>query len=100
MMRPVVAVVVLLLAILAYFPPETSAEETGRLIINEVMYDPLGDEVDGEWVEILAVEGKTNLENWTLTDLDGHLFTLPPLFVPVQTYVLVRVGKGIHELDA
>lgn len=98
-MRSILASVVLILAILAGLQPGTSAEETGRLIINEVMYDPFGDEVVGEWMEILVVEGETYLGNWTLSDLDGHLFTLPPLIVPAQTYILVRTGKGIPELD-
>ncbi|MFQ6107042.1 MAG: phospholipase D-like domain-containing protein [Thermoplasmata archaeon] len=98
MMKPLFAAGALLLSLLCGFQLQVSAEESARLIINEVMYDPPGNEVDGEWIEILVVEG-TTLENWTLSDLDGHLFTFPPLFFPAPTYVLVRVGEGIPDLD-
>jgi hypothetical protein len=63
---------IILLAVVS-LPDLRSAEDDGRLVINEVMYDPTGDELDGEWIEILVVEGDTSTGGWTLTDLDGHL---------------------------
>ena len=92
--------VAILLAALVGLPAGTSAGDGGELIINEVMYDPPGDEVDGEWIEVLVVEGETDTGGWTLTDFDGHVFTLPPLILPEQTYILMRIGKGDSELDA
>ncbi|MCK4366850.1 MAG: lamin tail domain-containing protein [Thermoplasmata archaeon] len=100
MVKSALIAAALLLAALVGLPAGTSAEEEGRLIINEVMYDPPGSEVDGEWIEVLVVEGETDTGGWTLSDLDGHVFTLPPLTLPVQTYVLMRIGGGISELDA
>ncbi|MEE9340880.1 MAG: lamin tail domain-containing protein [Thermoplasmata archaeon] len=92
--------VAILLAALVGLPAGTSAGDGGELIINEVMYDPPGDEVDGEWIEVLVVEGETDTGGWTLTDFDGHVFTLPPLILPERTYILLRIGKGESELDA
>lgn len=99
MMKPAPIAVALLLAALVCLPAGTSAEDVGELIINEVMYDPPGDEVEGEWIEVLVVEGETDTGDWTLTDFDGHVFNLPPLTLPAQTYILMRIGEGISELD-
>lgn len=97
MMRIVLATAVLLLMVFSV-PDPTSADGDGILIINEVMYDPLGDELNGEWIELLVVEGGPT-DGWTLTDLDGHLFTLPSLNLPAQTYLLVRIGSGVDDSD-
>ncbi|UCE74626.1 MAG: lamin tail domain-containing protein, partial [Methanomassiliicoccales archaeon] len=68
----------------------------------EIMYDPLGTEVDEEWVELYN-NGSTivNLENWTFTDQDGtgDDFKFPDVDFPPNTYILLHTGVGVNDSD-
>ena len=74
---------------------ETRAVQ-GSLAINEVMYDPLGTELDGEWVELhnpgaLAID----MTNWTLSDQEGGVdFTFPALDFPPGGFALIHIRSG------
>jgi cardiolipin synthase len=68
----------------------------GSIIINEILFDPLGSEVDGEWVELHNPGTQpVNIDNWTLSDQEGGVdFTFPVMAFPVNGLALIRVGQG------
>lgn len=75
----------------------------GGVVINEIMYNPAGKEVYGEWVEIYN-SGNTNIDmtNWALTDNDGKGddFIFPKFILPPHAYVLIYTGIGENDSDA
>ena len=74
------------------------------VILNEVMYDPLGDDVEAkfgsEWIE-LYVHRATDLGQWSLHDNHNNLIgALPSVHIPAETYVQVILGgRAAYELD-
>ncbi len=72
-------------------PARTVAEEAS-VVINEVLYDPA--QGDGEWVEIYNAGHDVNVEGFSLSDRDGHRYTLPDLSFPEASYLLLVVGPG------
>jgi phosphatidylserine/phosphatidylglycerophosphate/cardiolipin synthase-like enzyme len=72
----------------------TGTGGTNTIMINEIMYNPLGDEVEGEWVELYNTGAEENIGGWNLTDQDGNYYTFPDLVVPPQSFVLVRTSSG------
>ena len=80
---------------------EASFEVVGSIIINEVMYDPAGTELDGEWVE-LHNPGSTpvNVSGWTVSDQEGGVdYTFPIMEFPENGYALVHVGSGQNSTE-
>ncbi len=75
-------------------------ENMGSIVINEVLYNPIGSEVDGEWVELFNCGDEiVNMSGWILTDRDGPDDILfPSLMVPRHAYVLVHNGNGTDAL--
>lgn len=66
------------------WPPPTPTPLPGRLVISEVMYDPLDGEPDGEWIEIYNAGGRVvDLSEvkigdaWNIGDGEG-MFLFPP----------------------
>jgi hypothetical protein len=48
-----------------------------NIIINEVMFDPIGNDNNSEWVELYnAGASAVDLNNWNITDSDGNRFIL------------------------
>jgi cardiolipin synthase len=69
----------------------------GSIIINEVMFDPFGSEVEGEWVELFNPGAQpVDVTNWTLSDQDGGDvdFTFPELVFPVGGIALIHICQG------
>jgi phosphatidylserine/phosphatidylglycerophosphate/cardiolipin synthase-like enzyme len=68
----------------------------GSIVINEVMYDPLGTELDGEWVELHNPGSESiDVTGWTISDQEGGVdFTFPAIDFPPNGFALVRVGSG------
>lgn len=76
----------------------TSAGATSTtLVINEVMYDPSGDEADGEWVELYVSSLPGDLENWTLEDTASHVYTFPSLTPSAGEYIVIHTGSGTDD---
>ena len=76
----------------------TSAAST-TLVINEVMYNPTGDEPSGEWVEIYVNSSPGNVSGWTLTDQDVTTPYTFPSFTPAGgEYIVVHTGAGTDDL--
>jgi len=55
----------ILISLLLPFSISTVAAGSNTLVINEVMYNPTGNEVEGEWVELFNVGDDVNVNNWT-----------------------------------
>jgi len=70
----------------------------GSVFINEILFDPEGDEVSGEWVELLNAAGTSvNLVGWTLSDQEGGVdFTFPSIVFPPAGIALVHAGSGTN----
>ena len=75
---------VIAIAIILNFPvlPLNNAYEKPRIVINEIMYDPSGDESQYEWIEIYNGDVKTiDLNGWHLWGSIGSdtclLYTSP-----------------------
>ncbi|MFZ5916880.1 MAG: lamin tail domain-containing protein, partial [Chloroflexota bacterium] len=71
---------------------------SATLVINEVMYNPTGDEPSGEWVEIYVNSSPGNVSGWTLTDQDVTTPYTFPSFIPAAgEYIVVHTGSGTDD---
>ncbi len=70
----------------------------GSVFINEILFDPEGDEVSGEWVEVLNAAGTSiNLVGWALSDQEGGVdFTFPSIIFPQAGIAVVHAGSGTN----
>ena len=76
----------------------SAATAPADLVINEVMYDPEGDEAEGEWVEIYVVSGGIDVGGYVLTDQDGYSVTFPSFTPQNGEYIIVANGVGDDDL--
>lgn len=70
-------------------------------VINEIMFDPVGDDAGNEWIELYnnGTEAQ-NINGWTLSNRAGAIVaTLPNWIFPNQTYLLVYFGDGTNDDD-
>ena len=76
-----------------------SAEMSVR--INEVMYNPAGSEVEGEWIELLNNGSEpVNVTGWIVTDQDGSDdFVFPRMEMPPGAFVVLHAGSGSNTTD-
>jgi flagellar hook assembly protein FlgD/fibronectin type 3 domain-containing protein len=57
--------------------PQSQPSADTKVIINEIMFDPIGSEPANEWVEVLNLSAETvSLAGWRLTDGEGT-YTFP-----------------------
>jgi phosphatidylserine/phosphatidylglycerophosphate/cardiolipin synthase-like enzyme len=71
-----------------------------KIVINEFMYNPKGKEVDGEWVELYNADSiSVNLSSWKLSDGDKNTLDLPDLEMPVNSYLVLHIGKSPEALN-
>jgi len=74
------------------FPPD--------VVINEVLYDPDGTEIEGEWIEVYNKETTSiNMSQWELEDQDGNVYIFPDLMFPSETYIVIHTGEGSDDTD-
>jgi hypothetical protein len=103
--RSMAFVSILLLSVSLCFVPGCVLGESRaitNIMINEVLYDPLGSDVDGEFVELYNPTGNwVYLEGWALTDRDGTgpEIVFHGLAVPGQGYLVVFTGAGTNDTD-
>jgi len=70
------------------------ARDGARVIINEVLYDPTGDETAGEWVELYnAGTVPASLAGWELRD-GASSDLLPPFTLDPGEFVVVGAAGG------
>ncbi len=79
-------------------------DETGSLVISEIMYDSSGAEPQGEWVEVFNAGSTTiDLGGWYLDDEDANVFTPVPagtLLPPEGVAVIFNADGGNQTADA
>ena len=64
-----------------------------RVVINEVLYDPAGDEPSGEWVEIYVASGcSSDLGGYKVIDQDGYSITFPSFTPRAGEFIVVHTG--------
>ncbi len=99
-----VMIIMLIISIMAsFFGCRCSSPDLriNALKINEIMYDPFGDDAGNEWLEIynndpLAV----NLANFKIYNKEQELIaTLPSWDLPPQSFLIVMFGTGNNESD-
>ncbi len=101
--------ILILLAILIIYPlPSLKANGNQQdIVINEIMYDPIGTEVEGEWVEIFN-NGTTSVDmsNWSIADQDSpngpsdiDLLFPEGFILPASAYAVIYTGSGTNETD-
>lgn len=66
--------------------------------ITFIEYDPLGDEVQGEYV-VIKNTGSSALDmmNWTLRDLANHVYAFPTFTLAVGAEVRIWTGSGTNN---
>jgi hypothetical protein len=65
------------------------------VVINEIMFDPTGNDNNSEWVELYN-PGNTaiDLTGWNLTDNDGNMFSLTGAgTIPSKGYLVCHLGQ-------
>lgn len=69
--------------------------------INEIMFDPMGDDAGSEWIEIYNSGTETqNINGWTISNRGGTTdATLPDWDFPSDTYLVVHFGTGTNDND-
>ena len=90
---------VLLLSAFSLQTLPSEAEPHKTIVMNEVVYNPRGPEVEGEWIEFFNGGDSVNLQDWTVTDQDNWVFQFPSLAVPQECYVVLHIGTGIPDSD-
>jgi PKD repeat protein len=92
-----------LLSLFVMAPMENTEADSGseNIVINEIMYDPLGTDSQKEWIELYN-NGSTsvNITDWVLSDQDGpDDFIFPQLSFPPGSYIVIHTGDGVNETD-
>jgi len=97
------AMFMVLLGPLLYMIPSVPAEPSSRdiddIVINEVFYDPLGNDVEGEYIELFNNGSTTvDLQGWKLTDSDGKGVDVifPSMVMSSGTFVVIMTGQGTN----
>jgi phosphatidylserine/phosphatidylglycerophosphate/cardiolipin synthase-like enzyme len=77
-----------------------------KIVINEVMFDPVGTDVENEWLEIFNNDTRSiNITGWQITDQDGevdYIFETPEnqyMVIPPQKYLSIHSSLGNDDLD-
>ncbi len=68
--------------------------QSPTIVINEVMYNPVGSEPDGEWVELYVASAPGDMAGWTLQDTAATTYTFLSLLPNVGDYIIVHTGTG------
>jgi len=72
---------------------------TPRLALNEVMFDPLGEDDGNEWVELYH-QGRSSVNGWTISNRSGEaIAVLPNWNLPHDCYLVVYFGEGTDDSD-
>ena len=87
----------LLIATLLIFAVSEAKAVSTSLVINEIMYDPVGNEADGEWVEIYVQSSPGDLSGWTLSDTAGTTYTFSSFIPAAGDYIVIHTGDGVDD---
>jgi hypothetical protein len=68
--------------------------------INEVMFNPFGEDAGAEWVELYNADlREQNTRGWLVSNRNGVVATLPDWALPSNCYLVVVFGAGIDDSD-
>ncbi|MBI5001743.1 MAG: lamin tail domain-containing protein [Euryarchaeota archaeon] len=69
------------------------------LVISEALFDPVGTETEGEFVELVCASNRSaSIGGWTLTDQDGPIeITFPNMTLAPGELVVVWTGAGTNQ---
>ncbi len=104
-MTAITAIILVLLlssgSVLANVTQSSASGASSSVRINEVMYNPLSPEVDGEWIEIYNNGTEAvNVTGWIVTDQDGSDdFVFPAMAMPPDSFVVIHAGAGNNSTD-
>ncbi len=90
---------VLLLSAFSLQALPSQADLHKTIVLNEVVYNPRGSEVEGEWIELFNNGDSVNIGDWTITDQDNWIFQFPSLAVPRECYIVLHIGPGIPDSE-
>jgi hypothetical protein len=88
-------------ALLIFVVPLCTLAQTPRIVINEIMYAPTGNEP--EWVELYnTTSSPINLKNWKITDATGTRATISTrdVFIQPQDYLVIARDSTIFSFHA
>jgi len=71
---------------------------TPCLVINGFNFDPAGSDAGNEWIELFA-KNDVNVNNWQVTDQDGHTYTLPNASLSAGEFIKIFIASGINDLS-
>ena len=75
-------------------------EDEIGLRLNEVAFDGLGPDLGSEWAELYNAGDPIDVGGFTLVNGRGAVIaTLPPIEMPHDSYLVVRFGPGVPDLD-
>jgi len=78
---------------------DPSATFAGKVLINEIMFNPLGGRIDEEWIELYNVSTSVvNLAGWRFTR--GLAFTFPDVAIAAGGYLVVVPQGGMAAFEA
>jgi hypothetical protein len=73
------------------------------VVINELMFDPVGANTDGQWVELFNRENKSvYLNGWAIHDYDVAfpMYKITNVIIlPSSNYIVLWDGAGVNDLD-
>lgn len=76
--------------------PTATAAPT-NVVIEFIMYNPDGDDVQGEFVRLRNIGSTTaTMTNWTLRDVANHVFTFPVFTLQPQATVRIWTKGGAN----
>jgi len=82
-------------ALLAALPGPGDAQTVNHLVISEVLYDPVGTEPDGEWIEIFNPTGSSvALSGWKLNDNSSSQDIIPNLTLSPGQFLVVAAKES------
>jgi hypothetical protein len=77
---------------------DPNASFANKVVINEIMYSPLGSRESDQWLELHNVSGEAiNLANWRFTR--GIQFTFPAVSLPAGGYLVVAANLAAFQAD-
>ena len=101
--RKILAAIVVIIIIIAMAIPVAlligEEESTDAVItINEVMYDPYGDDAGNEWIELYNPgQESQSVNGWSVVNGSGTIADLPDWTVPAGAYLLIHLGEGTND---
>lgn len=101
MLRRMPVAIGLVALLLIIIPVSASVSASDNIVINEIMFDPMGNDAGNEWIELYNNGTETqNINGGTISNRIGEIAaTLPAWDFPVGAYLLVHFGTGTNDND-